>query len=778
MFSNLAGVVETISRFFEGLVSRGYLTIDYIFYVSLALELVLIVFFLIKSSYSYELRLDRALDGLNRWLYYNQYLDEANLIEFNNRIKKAPKLLRYHWQQYMLYREKDPSHYMSAYNCIEKPLHTSSFSSNIKNLVTICYTMAALTFVLNLSSFTGQGELGFVLLNSLITPVVIVVFSTFFTILLRSWQNSNLAGLYQNFHLFSRYIDKAATTLPEYIDFEVLFTKEEIKRGIPVLNEFLEKRARQEQKELENAMLNSVDHEEYDFSELGISGSQIVERAMRETEIFLNQRQRVLAEIQQLESEIESAKRNYENNQKEYQRKMQTSKENVERLRKQQEESTNRIESNYIRKQQTDEIRKQEQLEKDYESITLRFNQDINSLAAEIKTRRDELAEKKLAVEEAMHAEYETFSSRVYKELKQYALDKEKEEREQLIAEKENYLTLLQQTNQLLSEKEKEVKKLQDIIANNNINLGDYGEFYDEKLRKEAKQRKHKSLNLKTPEPVAIEPEATPVQEVVAEPAPVVAPVATPTEPEYDEYGGYYDSEGYYRYKNGTYYDPQGNFHDEKGGYYDTNGNYFPPQEEIEETPAPQVANPLYDEFEGFYDAEGNYRYKNGSYYDAWGNFHDVNEQVKPEPVVEVKPEQIVEAKPEEVKTVVAEVKPVKAVEEKPKRGRGRPKKEVKEVVEEEPKATGRRGRPRKEQTVVEESETEVKRRRGRPRKDEAPVEVVKVQEAPKTSGKRGRPKKEEKSDEKQRAKRGKSLKKRAPKLKKEEVVPQKKVTI
>ena len=94
----------------------------------------MIIFFLIKSSYSYELRLDRALDGLNRWLYYNQYIDESNLIEFNQKIKKSPKLLRYHWQQYMLYRDREPSHYMSEYNCIEKPLHTSSFTSNIKNL--------------------------------------------------------------------------------------------------------------------------------------------------------------------------------------------------------------------------------------------------------------------------------------------------------------------------------------------------------------------------------------------------------------------------------------------------------------------------------------------------------------------------------------------------------------------------------------------------------------------------------------------------------------------
>ncbi len=554
MVSKFAGIVETITGFFEQLVESGYLTLDYIFYVSLALELVLIVFFLIKSSYSYELRLDRSLNNLNRWLYYNQYLDETNLIEFNNRIKRSPRLLRYHWQQFMLYREKEPSHYMSAYNCIEKPIKTSSFSSNIKNLTTICYTLAGATFVLGLTSFASVAStnVGYVLINTLLTPIAIILFSTFFTILLRSWQNSNLAGLYQNFHLFARYIDKASTTLPQYIDFEVLFTKDEIKRGIPVLNEFLEKRARQEQKELEEAMKNTVYHEDYDFSHLGLSGTQILERAMKETEIYLNQRPRALAEIQQLESEIESAKRNYENNQKEYQRKMQASKENIERLRKQQEESTNRIESNYIRKQQTDEIKKQEQMEKDYEGVTLRYNQDINTLTTEINARRTELEERKKVVENAMEAEYQTFSGRVYKELRTDAHEKEKEEKEKLAEDKDNYATLLQQSNLDLVAKDAEIKRLNEIIEKSNINLANHGEFYSESLRDEARKRNHKTTTAKT----NAQPKSQKITPITTE-----SQVETPA-PEYDEFGGYYDSQGYYRYQNGTYYDPQGNFHD------------------------------------------------------------------------------------------------------------------------------------------------------------------------------------------------------------------------
>lgn len=783
MVSKLAGIVETITNFFQQLVDSGYLTLDYIFYVSIALELLLIVFFMVKSTYSYELRLDRTLDGLNRWLYYNQYIDESNLIEFNQKIKKAPKLLRYHWQQYMLYRDNDPSHYMSEYNCIEKPLHTSSFVSNIKNLITICYTIAIFTFALNLASFAsiGQTNIGYVLLNSLLTPITIILFSTFFTILLRSWQNANLSGLYQNFHLFTRYIDKGCTTLPEYIDFEVLFTKEEIKKGIPVLNEYLEKRARQEQKELEQAMLNSVEHEEYDFSKLGLNGSQILDRAMRETEIYLNQRQRISAEIQQLESEIESAKRNYENNQKEFDRKMQASKENVDRLRKQQEESTNRIESNYIRKQQTDEIKKQEQLEKDYESATLRYNQEVLSLTSEISTRKVEIEEKKKNVEEAMNAEYNTFSTKVFKAINKDVEDKEKDEKTKLLEDKDQYQKALEQANAELDDKDREIAKLEEIIRNANIDLGQHGEFFDENLRKEAEIRKGKKKS-----------------NISKETKPVV-------EPEYDEYGGYYDNEGYYRYKNGTYYDPQGNFFDEFGGYYDKDGNYYPPEQKAEEKEIvakeqeeeiqPETDEIIYDEFGGYFDGEGNYRYKNGTYYDTEGNFHDEfggyydkdknyfppqvvedkttpeikeeEKQVEPqeeEKQVELKEETTTahDTLPDQEELVGFEFAPVEQEEESEdseteKRGRGRPKKEKLEVEEDDqPKRS--RGRPKKEATENAE-ETEVKKvGRGRPKKvasddDEGKKMIKKVGRGrpkkeksevavkPKT-GKRGRPKK------------------------------------
>ncbi|MBQ3494797.1 MAG: hypothetical protein IJA69_05210, partial [Clostridia bacterium] len=288
----LLSVVENIWDFIYKTTTSG-LTTDMIFYIGVGFITLMVAFFIIKSHYAYEGRLDRSLEKINRWLFVHQKIDESNLVEFNALIKKAPKLLRYHWQQYMLYREHAPSHYLSVYNCIEKPLHTSTYAANIKNYMNICLATMVTTFVLALIGYGNSSLTVAAVSTPLITPVIVLILSVIFIMVLRTLQNFNLSSLYQNFHLFNRYIDKASVTIPEYVDFEILFTRKEIKGGIPVLNEYLEKRARQEAEELERARQNAVEHEEYDFSSLGIDSSLVLDRAMKESEIYLNARQRI-----------------------------------------------------------------------------------------------------------------------------------------------------------------------------------------------------------------------------------------------------------------------------------------------------------------------------------------------------------------------------------------------------------------------------------------------------------------------------------------------------
>lgn len=830
--SALADIVVDIRRFLTGL--AGTITWDILFYLAIGFELLMIVFFIIKSSYSYEMRMERILYKLNRWLNTNQFIDQNNLIEFNSLMKKTPKLLRYHWHQYMLYREKDPSFYMSPYNCIEKPLKTSSFSSNIKNLGAINYCIAAISFVIGLAYISSSAFSALELAQVLIIPAIIVILNVIFVMLLRARQDRNLSKFYLYFHYFDRKMDKAVTTMPEYVDFEVLFTKKEIKRGIPVLNEYLEKRARQEQEELEKARLNAVEHEVFDFSKAGIDGSLVLERAMKETETYLNFKQRTLGDIQQLESEVDSLKRNYENTQKDYQRKLQASKENVDRLRKQQEESTNRIESNYIKKQQQDEVKKQEQLERDFDDATARFNNEIQTLQTDITTKRAELEEHRKVVEDAMNAEYETFSKKVYDQVDKSIEERVNEEKQAIINMKDGIADELQQANFTIEAQKKEISDLRKALEKAGVPQGEF-DYYNEALREEAKKVKAGKKNQKAEEderPVVLEETESPAvaEEAVSQEEPQVEqqveapateaetapaePQAESTEPVYDEYGGYYDAEGYYRYANGTYYDPQGNYHDEFGGYYDPQGNYFPPENiETEKQPEAQVSEETPKQAQEVQEQPVVEEQP-----EAQVEAPEVKEEVQPE-VQEEAPAEVqapVEAQEEskeepEIKSVEDinivtsendQVKPIvleKTEEEnqnnlddiniltenveqieEPKRKRGRPRKvqtEEKPVEQTEQKKRGRprktqteaqateapkrgRGRPRKVQTETEEPE---KKKVGRPRKADTEEKKVGRPSTAKTatSKKVGRPKKvqAEETEVKSGAKRGRPRK-------------------
>ena len=398
------GIFKFIETYFNGLGS-SMKNLDILFYVFVGLELLFVIYFLVKSHFAYQFRLIRAIDKINIYLLNNSYINENNLIEFNKKMKKVPKVLRYHWQQYMLYREQSPSFYMSSNNVIEKPLRSSSVKYNIKTMkaLTIIFTTLSILLsaaVLGLSQ-TQTSFIAPIIFRILIIPSMTIFIGCVYGIYQNARQSANLSDLYQTFHIFQRLIDKAVTTMPEYVDFEVLFTKKEIAKGIPALNEYLEKRARQEQEELEKARRNAVDHEVYDFGSVDISGSLILDRAMKETEIYLSLRNRLLAEIQQVESQIDTLKKSYDNTQREIQRKMQTAKENIERIRMQQESSTNRIEGNYLKKQQDQEISKLTQLEKDNTEETYRFNQELEVLTSEIDKKKAELEEYLHMMEEA-----------------------------------------------------------------------------------------------------------------------------------------------------------------------------------------------------------------------------------------------------------------------------------------------------------------------------------------------------------------------------------------
>lgn len=431
-----AEIFQSIIAFFQTL--RGTISLEYIMYIFVGLEILTIIFFIFVVNNVYEVRLMRAIDKLNAYLYNVQYIDDSNLIEFNNKMKRVPKTLRYYWQQYMLYREKAPSYYMSIENCIDRPTKASAFEANIKvaKALGVLYAIISFLFCCGWAAGLSAVNTDF-FITIFAVPLIILLLSYLLNIALNLKRAANTRDLYQTFNIFNRFIDKAIVTLPSYVDFEVLFTRKEIQKGIPVLNEYIEKRQIQEQEEMKRAKENAVQHEMYNFDEADEKGELVLERAMKETEILISLKNRLNAEVEQIEKEIDSYKRAFENTTRDYQKKMQASKENIERLREQQEATTNRIESNYIRKQQSDEIKKQQQIEKEHEDATLRFNQEINTLATEIKKRKTELDEARESVEKSMLAEYKTYANKVFSEVKEDVNKKVKEERDNLISTRE-----------------------------------------------------------------------------------------------------------------------------------------------------------------------------------------------------------------------------------------------------------------------------------------------------------------------------------------------------
>lgn len=651
LFQQSTSILEDL----QNLIAALFVSIDWdiILFVGIAFEVLFAIFYIIKSRFSYEVRVVKNLLKLNNWLNKNRLIDQTNLIEFNNMMKRTPKHLRYYWHEYMLNREKEPSYYMSTYNLVEKPLKSSSYHSNLKNFKITSIVMAGLLFLFSvLKISTVEVTFGTVGL-CIITPVLMLLIYSILSVVMRANQNVFVNSLFQYVHYFGRFLDRAVTTMPDYVDFEVLFTHREIKKGIPVLNEYLEKRARQEQEELEKARMNAVEHETYDFSSTGINGSLVLDRAINESETYINVRSRLFSEIQQLEDEIESIKRTYENAEKDYQKKLQVSKENVDRLRKQQEETTNRIENNYIKKQQADEIKKQEQLEKDHDASTIRFNQELEALTAEITTRKTELEERRKYVEEAMKAEYQTFSTKLYKSLTAIIKEEHEDEKSELIEMKDEIAQELQKAHDDIAHRDREIEELQRALAEHQIDYDERIGFGSEKLRKESKKKKRGKKRVD--EKVAVQqvqkqdtrPLLAPNVNFANDPNLIPLDQIAEKDKQYGDDGGFYDPNGYYRYPNGTYFTPNSEFHDEYGGWFEADGVTYHSPEEVAKAAQPQqnvvAAQPQTAQFAAglakmnavpenerkytkdgcFYDKDGFYYYPNGTYYTPDGKYFD-----------------------------------------------------------------------------------------------------------------------------------------------------------
>jgi len=524
-FSLLAGLDGTFKSFFASLATS--VSYDIVFYAALAMELFIIFVFAIKSKYAYEIRMTKALDKLNRWLFHYKTITKDNVKEFTNLMKKAPKRLTYNWQQYILYRDKAPSEYMSIDNIIDKPLRTSSYSLNIRNMNIISIVWIAVVFMAALAKNNANDTIvnATMLLSSLIIPVLMSIVLVLTNIIFTAKKSSNLDELYQNLHLFNRFVDNACTELPKYIDYSLLFTNQEIERGIPELREYYENRARKEKEEFEKAQEEEEKLEQYDFSAVGIDGSNILERALKECEIFLNKKAKILANISERESSLESLKKSFDNIQKEFQKKMQVSKENVDRLRQQQEETTSRIEGNFLRRQMESTIAKQENEEAEYENQKRNYLAQKAEYEDQIKNFNIELEKMREHVTAAMESEYETFYEKLFKASVVDAENKVREKFDGMREERDTY-------EEELTDSQTKLKRLIDEneTLRNKLGITETSEILLEakedkpKKKKEPKPEEELFFDHSNDEPIIVpkvKKEETPAEDFMLDDAPV-----------------------------------------------------------------------------------------------------------------------------------------------------------------------------------------------------------------------------------------------------------------
>ena len=412
LIDSILNVFKTIGGFAGG--GSETASLQYVFFISLAVFILGIVVCCILISRTYESRLLRSVSGFNRYFKKNPFINEDNLVEVNNKFKQVPKTLRYSWQEYMLNRDRQPSEYINSVSCIDQPTRSSAYKNIANTVLFLTIMISALTILFNLACVYSAPTLAGVdkeiktfegFFEILLFPLFYTFIGVFITTVLKLLESSRYADLYYEFHEFERYLNKACSTMPSFVDYEVLFTPKEIREAIPVLQEYLEKRALQEQKEAEEAELNANHFEDFNFEPVGVESALLLDRAMLEGEKYFNFKRGITERINSKEQEMFNFQKAFDEVTKDYERKSQAVRENMASLTEQLNATSVKIEANYLKKKYNEEQQKQQQLEKDYEYSKVNFEKQQKEMDEEIAGLNSEVKEKKTQVEENMMSE-------------------------------------------------------------------------------------------------------------------------------------------------------------------------------------------------------------------------------------------------------------------------------------------------------------------------------------------------------------------------------------
>lgn len=450
-------LAESVSKIFNALVGyiekfSNYMTLEYLLYGSVGLLVLTLLITWIRTGFTYEAKLLNKTKKLNKYLAKKQNIDENNLIEFNDKMKQVPKVVRHNWQEYMLNRDK-PSKYINCDTCIDIPTRISSYQTSVKICKIFISIICGLTFIFGLGNFysiTGRSAYA-VFFQVLIVPILLFVLGMLFVSFLSARHTAIMADLYYNFQQFEKNLDRACKTLPEVIDYEVLFTKKEIKENIPALQEYLEKAEAAEKKRKEDEAMTSLVGENYDFEELGVDSSLLLERAMKESEKYLNVKRNFSERIRAKEQEKINYQKNFDEVTKDFERKAQASREIINSVSDQINQTTVKIEANYLKKKLNEEQARYQQYEKDYDLASTRFQKEQQDIQYEIDKFNDEIKRRKEQATDNMLAEGKTYVNKIYGQVTETVL-------------KQNQ-PILDETQAKIDELNEQVNKLNATIA-------------------------------------------------------------------------------------------------------------------------------------------------------------------------------------------------------------------------------------------------------------------------------------------------------------------------
>jgi len=476
LFQTITNLFAQIGNFLAG--SDRAMGLQWVTFISLAIFLTGIAICVILISRTYESRLLKHVAGFNRYFKKNPFINEDNLVEVNQKFKAVPKTLRYCWHEYMLNRDRQPSEYINSVTCIDQPTRSSAYKNISNTVLLITIMVSVFTIIANLICIyapfmyddpVAMGQrvnndmVG--LFEILLMPCIYLFTGLFITTFLKLLESSRYADLYYEFHEFERFLNKACSTMPSFVDYEVLFDAKEIRDAIPVLQEYLEKRALQEQKEAEEAELNANHFENFNFEPVGVESALLLDRAMSEGERYFNFKRGLSERINSKETEMFNYQKKFDEVTKEYERKSQAVRENMASINEQLNATSVKIEANYLKKRYNEEQQKQQQLEKDYEYAQANFIKQQQEMEQEVAQMTAEIREKKTQVEENMMSECRNYSNKVWGEInktiqaQQEPIVKEKEEKARILQEEMDKMTLL------VADQDADIKAKQEYIA-------------------------------------------------------------------------------------------------------------------------------------------------------------------------------------------------------------------------------------------------------------------------------------------------------------------------